>query len=191
MILPLTEWVQADKIKHFWYALNKEFNSLGDPSTKDLARMYYIPAKYPKSFRFIFKNEGKIIDPKELMGKYDYVAPKTTFFDALPPEVQKQLTEHRKNSLTNTDIKWVSYNDCPFVNKNLVAEYRSISSKGWYHKMFQIMVSIAARAKKMGYPITADEIERLCREMDMDTGNWYSTRPMRIEAERAIMFTMV
>ena len=27
-----------------------------------------------------------------------------------------------------------------------------------------------------GYPITAKEIEYLCRQLDADTGNWYAKR---------------
>ena len=44
IVFKLDEDVESDQIKHFWYALNKEFNSIGDPQTKDLTRMYYIPA---------------------------------------------------------------------------------------------------------------------------------------------------
>ena len=41
IVFPLTKHIEADKIKHLWFALNQEFNSLGDPQTKDLSRMYY------------------------------------------------------------------------------------------------------------------------------------------------------
>jgi len=38
--------IVATKLRHFWYALNQELNEIGDAQTKDLARMYYIPADY-------------------------------------------------------------------------------------------------------------------------------------------------
>jgi hypothetical protein len=39
-----------------------------------------------------------------------------------------------------------------------------------------------------GYPITAKEIEYICRDLDNDTGNWYGKRDFEREAERAIEF---
>ena len=46
LVFPLTSPVPAVSIKHFWYALNAEFGSIGDGQTKDLSRMYYVPAQY-------------------------------------------------------------------------------------------------------------------------------------------------
>ena len=40
----------------FWYALNKELGDIGDPQTKDLSRMYYVPGKYEGAYNFIFNN---------------------------------------------------------------------------------------------------------------------------------------
>ena len=54
--------------------------------------------------------------------------------------------------------------------------------------MYQIMCTIAGNAMSKGYPITAKEVEYLCRELDGDTGNWYLKRDMYKEAERAIEF---
>src|SRR5210317_284905 len=48
------EAVENERIKKFWYALNTELGEIGDPQTKDLARMYYVPARYPNAFHFIF-----------------------------------------------------------------------------------------------------------------------------------------
>ena len=50
------------------------------------------------------------------------------------------------------------------------------------------MCTIAGNAMNRGYPITAKEVEYLCRELDADTGNWYLKRDMYKEAERAIEF---
>ena len=50
------------------------------------------------------------------------------------------------------------------------------------------MVSTAGNAMSKGYPITAKEVEYLCRGLDGDTGNWYLKRDMNKEAERAIEF---
>ena len=58
VVLPLSRQIDHDDIRHFWYSLNKEFNSLNDPQTKDLSRMYYVPAKYPNAYNFIISNKS-------------------------------------------------------------------------------------------------------------------------------------
>ena len=50
------------------------------------------------------------------------------------------------------------------------------------------MVAIAARAVERQYPINSNEITNLCREFDMETGNWYENRPMDVEADRALEY---
>ena len=50
------------------------------------------------------------------------------------------------------------------------------------------MVAVAGNAISKKYPITADEISQLCRQFDLDTGNWYKNRPMDKEADRALEY---
>lgn len=189
LVFPLKSSVESSKIKQFWYALNAELGDLADRQTKDLSRMYYIPSDYAGAYNFIFSHSGDFIDPDELMNKHPMAQKSSnSFFDRLPEEMQKQIIEHRKSKLENTDVNWSSYHNCPFVPRQLVNEYRSINKSGWYHKMFQIMVAIAGNAVKNQYPITADEIALLCRELDQETGNWYKNRPLNKEADRAIEY---
>ncbi len=193
IVLPLTDVVDQKDIRHFWFALNTEFNSLGDKQTKDLSRMYYVPAKYPDAYNFIFTNKSStFVSPSDLMKKHEYVSPnnKNSIYGSIPDHILKKIEEHRKNNLTNTAISWSSYHDCPFVNKNMILEYRAITESGWYTKMYQIMVSIAANAIRMNYPITSDEIVTMIRQIDSETGGWYKNRPVKIEAERAIAFVL-
>lgn len=190
IVFPLTQAIPAEKISGFNYALLHALRHIGDEQTKDLARMYYIPAHYDGAFNFIFSNDGDFIDPDALMKEFPY-AQKTNannFFDRLPEEIQKQIIEHRKGRLDNTNVHWSSYRDCPFFPRNLEAEYRAISNTGWYHKMYQIMVAIASKAIRNQYPITAQEISLMCRELDMETGNWYENRPLDTEADRALEY---
>src|SRR5210317_1354496 len=56
LVFPLTRVVQQDQIKHFWWALNSELGAIGDRQTKDLSRMYYIPANYADAYNFFFTN---------------------------------------------------------------------------------------------------------------------------------------
>ena len=189
LVFPLTKNVPAEKIRHFWFALQTELGDLGDKQTKDLSRMYYIPAKYDNAFNFIFSNSGNYIDPDMVMNKYPYREKATnSFFDRLPEDMQKEIIEHRKAKLDNTNINWSSYKNCPFFPRQLEQEYRMISNTGWYHKMYQIMVAIAGNAVKNKYPITAQEITNLCRELDVETGNWYKSRPLEKEADRALEY---
>ena len=188
LVFPLTEQVPADKIKHFWHALNKEIGDIADAQTKDLSRMYYVPSKYKGAYNFIFTHDGKIMDPKVLMEKHRYVVKSDSFFDRLPEAIKKGLLEHKKNQLNNTNYSWTGYEDCPFVNKKQVEDYKAITGGGWYLQMYKIMVSTAGNAMQRGYPITAREIAWICQDLDNQTGSWYGKRDMVKEAERAIEF---
>ena len=191
LVFPLTCQVEQQKIRHFWYALNAELGSIGDKQTKDLSRMYYVPANYPGANNFIFTNVGDYIDPYQLMSKHEFVEKQNVgMIDKLPPAIREALLKERANKLTNTDIHWTSYRDCPFVSKKMLDDYSGISGTGWYHKMYQLMVSIAASAVRQNYPITAKEIAILCRQLDLETGNWYKSRPLEKEADRALEFVM-
>ena len=155
--------------------------------------MYYVPAEYPNAHNFIFSNQGKpMLNPSELMSRHPYIEKGPSgIIDNLPEHVKKSIERYQQSQLINAHkYSWTSYRNCPFVKKHLVNEYRTITSTGWYGKMYQIMSSIAATAIRRGYPITAKEIADLCRELDRDTGSWYKNRGMEIEAARAISFAL-
>ena len=190
VVFPLTADISHDNIKHFWYAINKHFGEIGDPQTKDMSRMYYVPAVYPDAHNFFINHDtGSVINPEALMVKYPWEDnTKLSFFDRLPESMQKSLIARQKEQMTNNQIRWNNYRDCPFINKKLVAQYANISAAGWYHTMYKIMVSIATSALYRKYPITSNEIATLCREIDRDNGGWYGSRPFEIEADRAIEY---
>ena len=50
------------------------------------------------------------------------------------------------------------------------------------------MVALAGNAIQAKYPINAKEIAYLCRELDLETGNWYEKRNLDTEAERALEY---
>jgi len=191
LVFNLVETVHRDNISKFWYALNTELDSIGDRQTKDLSRMYYVPANYDGAYNFIFRNAGDPVDIDYLVVKHPYKEREgNSFLDRLPEEMQRAVIEHRKSQMDNTNVSWTSYHDCPFFPKKLAMEYKTISSggTGWYHKMYQIMVAIAGNAIKKGYPITAREVAQLCRQFDSDNGNWYDNRPLEKEADGAIEY---
>jgi len=196
LVFPLSTTVDGDRIRHFWYALNRELGDIGDPQTKDLSRMYYIPATYAGAHNFIFSHHGgSVIDPSALMQKHEYVETRKSaksFLDRLPEAMQKDIINHRKNlTARSANVRWSSYRDCPFVNQNLVKEYKAIAyvdNSGRYAMIYKIMVSIASSAIKSGYAITTTEIVNLIRELDMETSQRYQNRPLDIEADRALEF---
>lgn len=195
LVFPLTTPIESKNIKHFWFALNSEFDNMGDLQTKDLSRMYYVPAQYPNANNFIFSNRGQYIDPIELMSKYEFTTPSnsSSFIDRLPDELRNEVITHRKSKLEESKriFKWTSYKDCPFVNQNLIKSYKEISGtdgSGRYSMIYKLMTSIACLAIKNQYPITEYEIVQLILELDRETSNLYAKRPLNTEASRAIEF---
>lgn len=197
LVFPLKSSVKQSSIKHFWYALNKEFDGLADQQTKDLSRMYYVPAQYPGADNFIFTNTGDFIDPNVLMVKHLFVVAQSaaaTFMERLPPEVQKKVIAHREDLLrgkANYDFEWNNYGDCPFVNRKLINDYKAIANSdgsGRYSMIYKIMTSIACNAIRSKYPITSSQIAEMIRQLDRDTANIYAKRPLQTEAERALEY---
>ena len=192
LVFPLTCHVEPEQIRHFWHALNRELSSVGDEQCKDFSRMYYVPAQYPNSHNFIFSHTGKHVDPYELMAKHPYIEKKSgSFLDQLPESMRKQILEMRKDEATNSAIRWSSYQDCPFVNKKLLKDYRSIAhvdGSGRYRMIYKIMSAMACQAVRMKYPIQPSQIAELVRQIDRETSRKYSRRPLEKEAERAIEY---
>lgn len=198
LVFPLTRAVKNKEIPHFWYALNTKNNNQGDKQTKDLSRMYYVPAQYPNAFNFIFSNDSpNYLDVDALLKEYPYTELNKpgSFMNRLSPELQKEILANRIRKISNTNgtssIEWTSYKDCPFVNKNLIDEYRSIAhidGSGRYSMIYKIMASIAVIALRKGYPITEYELATLIQELDAETSNRYKKRPLTLEASRAIQF---
>lgn len=189
VVFDLVEPLPKERIRHFWYALNTAIGEIGDVQTKDLSRMYYVPAKYASADNFIFQRDGNPIDVDDLLARFPYnERVGTSFLDRLPPALAEQVIAHRKNRLDNTDVVWSSYSDCPFWPKRLAVEYTMINDTGWYRKMYQIMVAVAAKAVSREYPITARQIAEMCRQFDNETGQWYANRPLEVEADRAVEY---
>lgn len=185
VVFPLSREIKKDEIKAFWWALNTEYESLGDKQTKDLSRMYYVPAKYPSSYHFTHHWQNNVIDPSLLMKKHPYRELPSR--GDWPRDLKDRVTQYRKEKLSKT-CSWTSFEDCPFVPKMLITEYRAITEAGWYSKMYSIMVSIASRAILAEHDITAEEIAQLAKEIDVATGSWYKNRNFIEEASRALKF---
>lgn len=192
VVFPLTDMVPASRIKEFWHAINNLALGVVDAQTKDLCRMYYVPAQYPNANNFIFKNEGEFINPFELMKQFPYYAGarRKKFFETLPKPLQREVIEYRKNQLDNI-VTWKSYRDCKFFPQKLGEEYKvnaGVESGGNFYRLYRIMIAIAGNAIEAEYPITSNEIADLCRELDEDCGGIYKSRNIEKEAENALKY---
>lgn len=192
VVFRLDRHVDKDEIKHFWFALNNEIDSLGDKQTKDLSRMYFVPGDYEDAYNFFYVNSGREINVKAMLEKHPYVDKTAkSFLDRLPEALRKSVIEHRKSSLDDTGIRWSSYLDCPFVSKKILKDWNSIAGvdgTGRYGMMYKIMVSIAGSAIARGYPLTATQLEELIRQIDADTSRKYENRPIDVEAQNALEY---
>jgi len=193
LIFRLDAAIPGDQIKHFWYALNSELDSIGDKQTKDLARMYYIPANYAAANNFFYVNKGQAIDVNYLLARWPYDERKDSknFMDRLPDAWREQIMEYRKGRLDNTDIVWSTYMDCPFVSKRLLEDYKMIANvdgSGRYRMIYKMMISIAGNAVEKGYPISVAQIVDLIKQIDRDTANRYQNRPLDVEANNALEY---
>jgi hypothetical protein len=172
IVFDLDRRVEAEELRHFWFALNKFMGDLGDPQTKDSSRMYYIPGSYEGSNSFLYRTTGSPIVVDRLLRAYPYVAPTgNSLLDKLPEEMREKVIQHRKDSMDNTDVTWTGYHDCPFFPNKMALEYKSISGTGWYSQMYRIMVATACNAIKEKYPITSQQIASMCRQLDAESGN--------------------
>ncbi len=194
VVFPLTDMVPASRIKEFWHSINNLALGVVDAQTKDLCRMYYVPAQYPDADNFIFKNDGEFINPFSLMQQFPSHANsrKKKFIETLPKPLQKEVINYRKNQLDNV-VTWKSYRDCKFFPQTLGKEYitnAGVENGGNFFRLYRIMVAIAASAIKDSYPITSMEIVELCREIDADCGSIYKARNMESEAEHALNFAL-
>lgn len=194
VVFPLTDFVLAEDIKAFWYALNNLALGVVDAQTKDLCRMYYVPAQYPNAHNFIFKNQGEFMCPRTLMRKYPHHLKnrKKKFLETLPKDIQREVLNHRKNQMENV-ITWKSYQDCKFFPQDLGREYianAGVPNGGNFFRLYMIMIAIAGSAFKHNYPITTFEIVELCRELDNACGAIYKERNMESEAENALEYAL-
>lgn len=188
LVFELDNEIPSDKIKHFWYALNTELDCIGDRQTKDKARMYYAPAKYENAFNFIWRCDGTPISVYSLLEKHPYKEKRSasSIMEGLPTAFRDAIIAERKSRLSNTNYKWSGYQDCPFWPRRLEQQYKETTESGWYTVSYRMMVAIAGSALDKGYPITAQDISILMRQFDRDTGNWYASRQIEREAQRAL-----
>jgi hypothetical protein len=192
LVFSLSREIDHNEIEGFFYALNTKLGNVIDRQTKDLARMFYVPAKYEGCENsFIFSLKGKDIDVDGLMTEHPYNVRRLRGFDMVSEKMQEEIIAYRKSQATNKDVRWSSYKTCPFVHRSLVNEYRAIAytdGTGRYAMIYKMMCSIARAMVYAKYPANEFEIVELIREIDRDCSNLYQKRSLGVEAKRAIEF---
>lgn len=193
IVWQLDRHVEVSEIRHFWFALQSYLDDRGDKQCKDFSRMYYVPAQYVGANNFIFNNVGDPLAVDYLLAAYPYSEKQlsSNFIDRLPDEWKEQIIEHRKSALENTSYVWTSYQDCPFVSKRMLSDWMSIAhtdGTGRYRMIYKIMIAIASSAVKKGYPLTANQLVDLIKQIDADTSRKYENRALDVEANNALEF---
>lgn len=198
LVFPLDRFVEQNELMKLIYAINQKFGDMSDPQTKDISRMFYLPAIYPDSYSFYFSYEGngKHLVVDSLLEEYPYKGSlvsttNRSFMDSLSPAFKEVILNNRKEKIESKkkDYSWTSYINCPFINQDLINEYKTIAftdGSGRYSMIYKIMCSIASNAVKNRYPITDYELVELIRELDRDTSKRYQHRKLDVEANRAI-----
>lgn len=192
IVFELEGWIKAEKIKPFWQALNAECLGIVDAQTKDLCRMYYSPGQYEKAFNFFYTNKALPMNPFELIEKHGTLSFRKQLSDRLGKQMQNKIKQQRLQELIGQKkhYSWTNYADCPFVKQEHLDQWNSITETGWYHLSFKMMCSIASRAFFMKYPLTAQELAQIVKEIDDSTIQRYTNRNWEKEANRAIDYVL-
>lgn len=204
LVLPLLDDVNIDVVPDLWAAASLLLpdDAVFDEAAKDVSRLYFLPAticeaRKPNAYNFLhFNHADRLLDPIDILQKqrcYELSASsRRKLVETLPQKYRRDLAEHRYDQLTNTGYKWTSYADCPFWPRKLEHQYRQLKDgEGRHQGFYSIMCSVAGNAIAKGYPITADEIERLMRGFDKSIGSRYSRRRMLREAGNAIEYMLL
>ena len=64
LVLPLKQPVAADRWPRVWSLLHEKVNIVGDPATKDPARIFYLPQHRPDTFPARLIQHGERLDPE-------------------------------------------------------------------------------------------------------------------------------
>ena len=203
VVFPLSSWItDKNDIRHFWFAMNKKMKDLVDQQTKDLARMFYPPADYKESNnKFLFFHDAdsdKQLDWKIIIEESGITSDllflnNQKIMDRIPDKMKIEVQKYRRRQLEQDGkyYAWTSFEDCPFVDKKLVEEYRKIALTdlpGRYRMYYSLIVSVIGNAIKKNHPITEYEVEELVREIDLSIDGYYKNRKIKPEIENAMSY---
>ena len=154
----LNREIELSEFDEFWYALNEFFGKTLDPQTKNINRIYYVPAKWNDDALFE-RVIGKELDVDALLCKFPY-----PYKDiVISSEIVKSKIDHIRSNLKPTGSSWSADNA---ITEAMTSRFLSSREGG---RLFKLEVAIAKRALWMRYPITASEVESIALSYDKIT----------------------
>ena len=154
-VLLLNREIELSEFDEFWYALNQFFGQKLDPQTKNVNRIYYVPAKWNEHALYE-RVIGKELDVDELINKFQCQVTNITITN----DVVKSKIELVRAKLAQNGSSWSPDNA---ITDGMSSRFTSSHEGG---RLFKLEVAIAKRALWMGYPITASEIEAIALSFD-------------------------
>ena len=97
----LNREIELSEFDEFWYALNEFFGKTLDPQTKNINRIYYVPAKWNDDALFE-RVIGKELDVDALLCKFPYPYKGI----AISSEIVKSKIDHIRSNLKPTGSSW-------------------------------------------------------------------------------------
>ena len=154
----LNREIDPSEFDEFWHALNAMFDGKLDPQTKNINRIYYVPAKWNDLSQFE-RITGKPLDVDFLIEQH----PHANHDQAIPTEVVRSKIQAVRDKLAVDGTAWTP---ATAITDKMISRFHSRKEGG---RLFGLEVSIAKRALWMGYPIAAHEVEAIALAFDRTT----------------------
>ena len=151
----LSREIDPSEFDDFWYAINELFERKIDQQTKNINRIYYVPAKWNVNSIFELVT-GKPLDVDKLLNDY----PNTNTNIAISNDVVKSKIDKIREKLQSHGTQWKHE---IAITDSMISRFRSSREGG---RLFRLEVAIAKRALWMGHPITAADVESIALAFD-------------------------
>lgn len=178
LIMPLSRPVLMDEFDGFWLAANAWLGGLADPSTCDPSRIFFVPARWDGANNlFEAQIGGMPLDVDALPRVVPSAAsPRTESCPVQPPIRCRRAID--PTSIVNVFAS-------PLLSPHAVRAFADGPEGG---RLFRLMCSIAARAARLGYPASAEEVEELALTVDRLIGPPKARPGSHREAQNALSF---
>lgn len=183
IIVPLDRDVERAECTRVWWALGQRMGNTHDESCKDLSRIYSAPANWIASDEqpepctlFHARLEGTPFSVDDLLreaeGAQILIEPDFTPTSVLPAGP--------------------AWNDAPreLVTPDMRSWFGSVKKRTYHRVVWQLMCKVAARARFLGVPLTADELVGIVRAeaQSAPPARWVG---IRSEAENVLGWAIV
>jgi hypothetical protein len=189
ILIPLLSVVSAETYTRAFWVMDTLFGSTADITKFGAESLFYLPGDYAG-----VPNELRVYQGDILSGD--------TWAEFSPEPVKKERPARKSQARAEVEVQvpraqggpereadWSSLWSCPLVTSSMIDDYRYLRKSDNYHNgLYKFLVAVAGNADRRRYRLTADELERLARELDKFDGGYYPNRDLLREAENAIAF---